>query len=91
VTTPSGIQRCRRCATCSHEATDEVHREAQRLADNDMVAGAAILVDNGYLRTSDGRWQLPVWGPDERLSSFNALSVVLLNRQWESAGGGSYN
>ena len=56
-----------------------------------MVAGAAILVDNGYLRTSDGRWQLPVWGPDERLSSFNALIVVLLNRQWESAGGGSYN
>ena len=56
-----------------------------------MVAGAALLQDCGYTQTTDGRWQLPVWGPDERLTSFNALSVVLLNRQWESAGGSSYS
>ena len=50
-----------------------------------------MLHDSGYLQTADGRWQLPVWGPDERLTLFNALSVVLLNRQWESSGGSSYN
>ena len=91
VTTPTGTHRCRRCATCSHEATEQVCLEAHRLSEVDTVGGVALLHDSGYLQTADGRWQLPVWGPDERLTLFNALSVVLLNRQWESSGGSSYN
>ncbi len=53
-----------------------------------MKAGAALLRSNGFQETPDGRWQLPAWGADERLSAYDAITVVLINRQWSGALGG---
>ncbi len=88
VTTATGTRRCRRCATCGHEATEQVEREARQLSEKNMKAGAALLRSNGFQQTSDGRWQLEEWGADERLTAFDAITVVLLNRQWAGSLGG---
>jgi len=64
------------------EVAEEAGREARQLIDTDMSAGAELLQDSGFRELEDGRWQLPVWGPEEWLSAFDAIRVVLLNQLW---------
>ena len=82
VTTTAGIRRCRACASCSVEVGEEAAREARRLIDMDMSTGAGLLQDSGFQELEDGRWQLSAWGPEERLSAFDAIRVILLNQLW---------
>ena len=82
VTTTAGIRRCRACVSCSVEVGEEAGREARRLTDMDMSTGAGLLQDSGFQELEHGRWQLPAWGPEERLPAFNAIRVILFNQLW---------
>jgi hypothetical protein len=82
VTTTAGIQRCRRCGRCNVEVAEEARREARQLIDTDMSTGTELLQDSGFQQLDDGRWQPHGWDPDERLSAFDAIRVVLHNQLW---------